>query len=133
MEKRRIIDLQGSGGAFTPVYATKPIRRLRVVESLLTSLGAANVPQGLNYQVRNDGTPNGFTQLMATSSPSGAGDDLLETIQLGSDFSAHQGQGEWIGSGPTDIIGAGMQAGTQMINLRSATATPTSVTVIEYD
>jgi hypothetical protein len=51
----RVVDLNASGEAYTPIYATTFCRRIVVEESLLKADGAtAVIPQGLTYQLPND-------------------------------------------------------------------------------
>lgn len=124
MERRRIIDINGSGGAFVAVAATMNIRRMVIRESLLKADGSANTPQGLNYRVANDDTAGGFTTVFAIDKNDG------DQIELGS-LPTHGAQGEVIGSGPTDLVGGSID-GTHLADLRSATANASAVEVIEY-
>jgi hypothetical protein len=135
---KRIIDINGSGGAFISILATSTVRRLVVDESQITSAGAVNVPQGvIDYKLPNDGTANGFTTIFRAGAASegiiGA-EDL--PIVLGSPIGQHEMAGEVIGQLGQPIVGipsANIAAATTMIQVRSATATGTSVVVTEYN
>ena len=137
-----ILDINGSGGAFVSIVAKSTVRRLIVRESTLTAAGVANTLQGLlQYKVPNDNTANGFTTIFSE-----AGANTLTTqgnvveaeIVIGGDRTQHLEMGEIIGQLPQPIVGMpaaqqAAQAATTMIQLRSGTATGTSVTVTEYN
>jgi hypothetical protein len=130
MVKSRIKDINGSGGDFIAIAATWTIRRMVVTESLLKEDGSANVPQGLDYRKRNDGTAAGFTTVFEIG-PMTDPDSVAQQIVLGTQTdSAYNGIGETIGTGPQPLVG-GSQDGTHMVDLRSATATATSVVIEE--
>jgi len=137
---RRIIDINGSGGDFVSILATSTVRRLVVDESQVTSAGVANVPQGvIDYKLPNDGTANGFTTVFrSTEGDEGIIGSSSLPIVLGNPVAQHEFQGETIGQLAQPIVGlpAAQQAAassTTMIQLRSGTATGTSVVVTEYN
>ena len=137
---KRIIDIHGSGGAFVSILATSTVRRLVVDESQITSAGAANAPQGaIDYKLPNDGTANGFTTVFrATAADEGIIGAEGLPIVLGNPIGQHEMAGEVIGQLAQPIVGlpAAQQAAaaaTTMIQVRSATATGTSVVVTEYN
>jgi len=137
-----VLDINGSGGAFVSVLAKSTVRRLIIKESTLTAAGGANTLQGLlQYRVPNDNTANGFTTIFTEA---GANDvtaqgNITEAeIVLGGDRTQHLEMGEIIGQLAQPIVGMpaaqqAAQAATTMIQLRSGTATGTSVMVIEYN
>ena len=137
---KRIIDINGSGGAFVSILATSTVRRLVVDESQITSAGAANVPQGvIDYKLPNDGTANGFTTVFrATAADEGIIGAEGLPIVLGNPIGQHEMAGEVIGQLAQPIVGlpAAQQAAaaaTTMIQVRSGTATGTSLVVTEYN
>ena len=137
-----IVDINGSGGAFVPIIAKSTVRRLIVRESTITSAGVANTLQGLlQYKVPNDNTPNWFTTIFSEAGANtltAQGNVVEAEIVLGGDRTQHLEMGEIIGQLAQPIVGMpatqqAAQAATTMIQLRSGTATGTSVTVIEYN
>ena len=137
-----ILDINGSGGAFTPVIAKSTVRRLIIDESTVTSNGAANTLQGiLQYKIPNDNTANGFTtifQEVGANTQAAQGNVEVAEIIIGSDRTKHEPMGEIIGQLPQPIVGlpAAQQAAmaaTTMVQLRSGTATGTSVRIIEFN
>jgi hypothetical protein len=127
-----ILDINGSGGAFTAVVARSTVRQLVIQESQLTSTGAANALQRIiDYQIPNDGTPNGFTTIFRQ-----AEDGTVVTIEQGSPVGQRGPWGEIIGQLGQPIIGqpnGQLTTATTMIKLRSGTATGTSVLVTELN
>jgi len=127
--KQRIVDLNGSAGAYVALLATILLRRVVVQESLLTSTGAANTPQGLTYTL--PGSTQTF-QLPVPTTTQEPGEFPKIEIPDREDMSFHQAYGNVIGNGP-DTPGAGVAPtlATTLMTLRSATATATSVLVTE--
>jgi hypothetical protein len=137
-----ILNINGSGGAFVPIIAKSTVRRLIVRESTITSAGVANTLQGLlQYKVPNDNTANGFTTIFSEAGANtiaAQGNVVEAEITLGGDRTQHMEMGEIIGQLAQPIVGlpAAQQAAaaaTTMMQIRSGTATGTSVTVIEYN
>lgn len=112
--KQRLVSINGSGGAFVIIRATTMCRRVEVIEDASANAG---VKQGLAYQVANDGTLNGFTNTFAA--------DPVDEPVVVRDF------GAVIGNGP-DASGGFTIPATQVINVRSLSATATVVRVTEY-
>lgn len=125
----RIVDINGSGGAFIPILAQSVVRRLKITESPLTAAGAANVLQGsMEYQIPNDDTPNGFTTVFDASIA------VSEGLELGSEIVQKGPWGEIIGQPGQPQIGVpGGTPATTMILVRSGTATGTSIVVTELN
>ena len=134
--QKRIVDINGSGGAFVPILATTTSTRVVIDESQVTSAGVANVPQGvIDYQIPNDGTPNGFTTAFrATQGPEGVLGAATLPIVLGNPLDGGK-RGDIIGQVGQPIAGAGgfVSTATVLIKLRSGSATATSVVVTEYN
>jgi hypothetical protein len=135
---RYIVDINGSAGAFVQILAKSPVRRVTIEESPITSAGVNNPLQGLiDYQIPNDNTPNGFTTVFrAVGGNTEAAEGQVEVakIMLGNPIAQHAEGGEIIGNGPNVIVGMiGGTPATQLANVRSGTATATSVMVTEYN
>lgn len=133
---RRIVDINGDGGAWVSILATTTSRRVVIDESQITAEGVANVPQGIiQYQIPNDGTPNGFTTIFeATQGTQGIEGAATLPIELGNPVSSRGERGEIIGQVGQPIVGVpGGTSATVLIKLRSGTATPTSVLISEYN
>lgn len=132
---RYLLDINGSGGAFTPILAKSPVTRLVVDESQITAEGATNVPQGvIDYQIPNDDTASGFGEtLRAVAASSDIIGSASLPIVLGNPIRQHGGGGEIIGQPGQPIVGFGTTAATTMILVRSGTATGTTVMVTEYN
>lgn len=128
MVRRRIININGTGGDYVAIAATMAIRRMVIRESLVKEDGSAATPQGLTYRVRDDNTAAGFTTVFAV--PAVVTDPVLPPIELGS-LPTNSAQGDVIGSGPQPTLGGSLD-GTHMADVRSATATATAVEVEEY-
>lgn len=125
MPKTRLVNVNGSGGAFVTISATSVTRRVEVIED-----GSANagVGQGLAYQF-DDGfgtTPNvPNTTVTYTIEPQ------TEPIILGEVVPFGMGYGRVIGTPPDNSGGYSIPA-TPLINVRSASATATVVRVSEF-
>lgn len=135
---KQIIDINGSGGAWVSIMATSTVRRLVVDESQITAEDAANTPQGvIDYRIPNDGTPKGFTTIFrASASDEGIIGAEGLPIVLGNPIGQHEMAGEVIGQLGQPIVGiptANIAAATTMIQVRSGTATGTSLVVTEYN
>lgn len=135
---KRIVDINGSAGAFVPILATTTCRRLVIDESQITSAGATNVPQGvIDYKLPNDDSANGFTVVFrATQGAEGVIGAATLPIVLGNPVGQFGMAGEIIGQLGQPIVGMPANTpttATVMIQLRSGSATATSVTVVEYN
>lgn len=125
-----VIDLNGTGGAYTNIVATGPLRRFKIYESLLKADGTTAVtPQGLTY------TLFGGTQVFQLPAPSTTNEPSeFPKIEIpdGDDASFHGWQGNVLGNGP-DKPGAGVAPtlATVLAAVRSATSTATSVVVYQ--
>ena len=138
--KKRIIDINANNGAFVSVPATTTSRRVVIDESPITSAGVANTLQNsIQYQISNDGTPNGFTTVFqADNSAEGIIGATGLPIVIGNPMAGHEALGEIVGQVAQQIVGlpAAQQAAAQattIIKLRSGTATATSVVVTEFN
>lgn len=118
MAKTRLITLNGSGGAFTPVSATQVTRRAEIIED------GSVTAQGLQYQF-SDGSATPFTTVYTILPPA-------QPIFLGTPIPQSAGYGMVVGT-PPDASGGYTIAATLLINLRSATSTTTTVRVTEHD
>ncbi len=118
--RTRLIPINGSGGAFTPVYATMVTRRVEVVEDFSANGG---VGQGIAYHIDDSQTPP-FTTVYEIAPQS-------EPLILGEPIPQETGYGRVIGT-PPDNSGGYAIAATLLCNLRSATATSTTVRVTEF-
>jgi hypothetical protein len=119
--RTRLIDINGSGGAWTAVYATQPTRRVEILEDYSANAG---VGQGLAYQFDDGETPK-FTTVYQVA-------PQTEPIVLGDPIPQNHGYGLIIGRG-ADASGGYSLAATLLANLRSASATSTVVRVTEFD
>jgi|SRR5882724_6749871 len=130
----RLIDLP-AGGGFSPVSATGPVRGWECRESVLTSTGAANTPQGFKVQIPNDGSVAGFATTFARPAPSVTNEPGEFPIWRERNLiSEHAMVGEVIG-GPGGAAGAGIGTlpATVLCNLASLTATATTIEFWEFD
>jgi hypothetical protein len=121
MPHTRLISLNGSGGAFTAVFATQVTRRVEIIED-----GSANsgIGQGLAYQF-NDGSSTPFTTTYTI-------EPQTEPIILGNPIPTGTGYSPVIGT-PAENSGGYSLAATLLINLKSASTTSTVVRVTEFD
>ena len=121
MAHTRLINLNGSAGAFVAVSATQVTRRVEIIED-----GSANggTGQGLAYQF-NDGSSTPFTTTYTIEPQS-------EPIVLGAPIPQQHGYGLVIGT-PPDNSGGYAIAATLLINLKSALTSATIVRVTEFD
>lgn len=117
----RLVTLNGTGGAFVVVRATTLCRRVEILEDFSANAG---VGQGLQFQLPNDGTVAGFTTTF-TIAPQ------TEPIILQETVAEARGRGAFIGNG-ADASGGYTLVATQIINLRSASATGTVVRISEF-
>lgn len=121
MAKTRLINLNGSGGAFVPVSATQVTRYVEVIED-----GSANAGVGQGLQVQfNDGSTTPFTTTYTI-------EPVSEPFKLGTPVPFGAGYGLVIGT-PPDNSGGYAIAATLLCNLRSASATATIVKFTEFD
>jgi hypothetical protein len=119
--RTRLIAINGSAGAFTPVFATQPTRRVEILEDFSANAG---IGQGLAYQF-DDGQMPHFTTIYEIA-------PQTEPIVLGDPIPQNHGFGLIVGRGP-DASGGYTLAATLLINLRSVTTTGTVVRVTEFD
>lgn len=119
--RTRLINLNANSGAYTPVYATQVTRRVEIIED-----GSANagVGQGIIYQF-DDGSTTPFTTAY-TILPQ------TEPLVLGDPIPENHGYGLVIGK-PAESSGGYELPATLLCNLKSASATPTTVRVTEFD
>jgi hypothetical protein len=120
----RLIDI-GANGAGTKVYATGPTRGWRVFESVITAGGANNAPQGFQIKIPNDNSASGFTTWFAR-----AADVPFDQRNF---ISEHAAYGE-VFAGPgnaTPGLGIGATAATLLCIIQSATATATTIEIVE--
>jgi hypothetical protein len=120
---RQNIDILATG-TFTVVLATGPVTYVKVKESQVTAEGAANVPQGFQYQLWINST--------STWGP------LLETIPdevmtIGDEMTSGSRHGSIVGNGP-QTLGMGMPPtpATPLFRAQALTATATSLEVTQY-
>lgn len=122
--KTKLVNVNGSAGAFVTYSATSVCRKLTVIED---GSGAAGVGQGLAYQY-DDG--NGTTPNVPNTAVTYTIEPQTEPIILGESVPWGEGYGRVIGT-PADNSGGYSIAATPLINLRSASATATVVRVTE--
>jgi len=134
---RYLLDINADSGAFVAVLAKSPLRRLVVRESTIKADGSANTLQGLiQYRIPNDDTDAGFTtvfQAAGGNDTTAQGDVNAAEITLGSPNTAFGPWGELLGNGPNVIVGIGETPATHLIDLRSGTATGTTVEITEFN
>ena len=121
MARTRLITLNGSTFGFTPVFATQVARRVEIIEDGSSNAG---VGQGLIYQF-NDGSATPFTTDYQIA-------PQTEPIILGTPVPQGAGYGLVIGTPPDKSGGYSIPA-TLLINLKSASASATTVRVTEFD
>jgi hypothetical protein len=132
---RRLITV-GAPSAPTAIYATGPTRAWRIIESPLTTTGAAQTSTGFQVQIPNDTSANGFTQWFgrpvwnANVSPS---DQYFENWNQ---VSAHGPYGE-VFAGPGNTQAAGIGGPTQATLLCNVQAlvgagSGTTIEIVEY-
>lgn len=128
----QVIDIAAVGG-LTPLLATGPVRYIKAMESTLTAAGAANATlQGFEYQLVNpDGTVGPWVPVNTPTAESG--DPVYTTMEIGDPMALQGSFGSILGHGP-QALGMGLpeQPATTLCNIRSATATPTSIIVTQY-
>ncbi|HUD21849.1 MAG TPA: hypothetical protein VMQ60_03310 [Acidobacteriaceae bacterium] len=118
MAHTRLINLNGSAGAFVAVSATQVTRRFDIIED------GSVTAQGIQMQFADGNTPP-FTTIRTVLPPA-------QPVTLGTPIPWGHGYGLVIGT-PPDNSGGYAIAATLLCNLRSATATATTVAVTEYD
>lgn len=117
---KQIIDIPAAG-TLQDILLTGPADYVEIVESQLTSAGAANVPQGFQYKLPNDEFVRLFEKIPG------------QTLEIGDRQGHYKGRGSVLGNGP-DTPGAGVppRAATVVAKVQSLTATPTSVEVTQW-
>ncbi len=133
-----LLAINGDAGAFVAVQAKSTVRRLVVEESPIKTDGTAQTLQGLlQYQIPNDGSASGFTTIFAAvggNTEAAEGTVVVAKIELGNPVAQIGGLGEIIGQLGQPITGLTTPAAaTTMIQLRSGTATATTVKITEYN
>jgi hypothetical protein len=134
---RYLLAINGSGGVFIPVLAKSTVRRLVIKESPITVTGTTQALQGvLDYTLPNDDTAAGFTTIFRAvggNTETTEGQVITAQIELGSP-NTNLSFGEIIGQVGQQIVGLpSVNPATTMIQLRSGTATATTVEVTEYN
>ncbi len=119
--KTRLVAINGSGGAFTPISATQICRRVDIVED---ASGAAGVAQGLAYQY-DDGQVPAFTAIYEIAPAN-------EPLRIGDSIAEGNAFGPVVGI-PAQSSGGSSTPATLLCRLRSLTATGTVVRVTEWD
>jgi hypothetical protein len=125
---KQIIDINNNVGALTPIYATGPVTRFVVRESLVTAEGETNAPQGLLYTLPGNAQTFAIPAASTTNDP---GDFPAIEIPDREDSGYHAHERFVIGMGP-DSPGAGVAPsvnGTLLCSVKSLTGTATSVQV----
>lgn len=135
-----LLAVNGDAGAFINVVARSTVRRLVIEESTVKPDGTAQTLQGLlQYKIPNDGTSAGFTtvfQAAGANTIAAEGQVIPAKIELGNKPGQIAAFGEIIGQLGQPIVGnnpPGNTAATIMAQLRSGTATATTVLVTEYN
>lgn len=118
MAKTRLITLNGNGGAFVPVLATQVTRYIEIIED------GSVTAQGIQVQFADGNTPP-FTTIRTVLPPA-------EPFKLGTPVPFGTGYSLVIGTPPDNSGGYAIPA-TLLCNLRSATATGTTVAFTEFD
>jgi hypothetical protein len=118
MARTRLIAINGNAGAFTPVFCTQVTRRVDVIED------GSVTAQGIQYQFADEDTPQYTT--VYTILPA------AEPLEFGTPVPWGKGYGLVFGTPPDNSGGYSIPA-TLLFNLRSATATGTTVRVTEHD
>lgn len=134
---RRLIDINGDAGAFITVYATGPVRAWRVQESIIKLAdGSAVTPQGFVIQIPNDGTAApGFNTSFARPAASEANEPgEFPYFENWNHISEHGPVGEVFANvgNPTAGSGIGATNAIALFNIRSLTATATTIEIVEY-
>ena len=118
MSHTRLININGSAGAFVPVSATQVTRYVEIIED------GSVTAQGIQVQFADGQTPP-FTQIRTVLPPA-------QPFKLGTPVPFGHGYGLVIGTPPDNSGGYSIPA-TLLCNLRSATATGTTVAFTEFD
>lgn len=125
MANVRTIAINGNAGAYTTVLATQVTRRVEIVEDYSANAG---VGQGLEYNLPDN-------KSLDPANPAWLGPFEIapqtEPIILGEPVPQGAGYGTVLGHGP-DASGGYTLAATPLIQIRSATATSTTIRVSEF-
>lgn len=125
MAKVRTIAINGNGGAYTTVFATQVTRRVEILEDYSANAGTG---QGLEYNLPDPASSN-------LANPSWDGPFAIapqtEPIVLGEPIPQGAGYAPVLGHGP-DASGGYELPATPLIQIRSATATGTTIRVSEF-
>jgi hypothetical protein len=126
MAHTRLITINGSAGAYTTVLATQVTRRVEIIEDYSAIVNGVN--QGLQYNLPDPKSPD-------PGNPIWLGPFSIapqsEAIILGEPIPQGTGYGTVIGHGP-DASGGFIIAATPLIQIRSASATATTIRVSEF-
>ena len=120
---KKITDILANG-TWTVILATGPVVYVSVKESQVNSVGAANVPQGFQYQLW-DTNARAWSQTLETIPG--------ELLTIGDEMTQGSLHGSIIGNGP-QTLGMGMPptAATPLFRAQSITATATSLEVSQF-
>jgi hypothetical protein len=124
MQKTRQLAINGSGGAFTKIRTTITAFRMLIQEDKAANAGVA---QGLQYQMATTvGIDVTYGATLETAEP-------IEIVGSAGDTNPHK---EPIGSGgssPNPVAPGGpVTTGTIILQIKSATATPTTIDITEW-
>ena len=134
---RRLIDI-GANGAPTNIFATGPVRGWVIRESMISAEAAGNVPQGFQIKIPNDGSVAGFQTLFQRDAPvqdsvAPVGYTDFPIFENWNHIAEHGPVGEVFGgAGGVSGSGIGTTAPTLLAVIQSATATATTIEIVEY-
>ena len=134
---RRLIDI-GALGAPTNILATGPTRGWVIRESIITAEGAANVPQGFQIKIPNDGTVPGFQTWFQRDAPiqnsmAPVGYSDFPFFENWNHISEHGPYGEVFGgAGNAQPSSIGATLATLLALIQSATEAPTTIEIVEF-
>ncbi|MGP8225504.1 MAG: hypothetical protein ACLQGT_05050 [Terracidiphilus sp.] len=134
---RRLIDINGDAGAYVTINATGPTRAWRIQESIVKGAdGSAVTPQGFTVLIPNDGTAApGFNQVFARPAALIADEPgEFPYFENWNHVAEHGPVGEVMGGPGNANSGSGIGAttATPLCKVRSLTATPTTIEIVEY-
>jgi hypothetical protein len=125
MARVRTIAINANTRAYTTVLATMPTRRVEILEDYSANAG---VGQGLQYMLPDNSSSD-------PSNPTWDGPFSIapqtEPVILGEPVPQGHGYGAVLGHGP-DASGGYTLAATPLIQIRSASATDTTIRVSEF-
>jgi hypothetical protein len=123
---KKVIDIVATGANWTVILSTGPVVYAIVKESLVTSAGVANVPQGILYQLWD-------TNARAWGPTLASGSAQIPAFTIGDEMTSASSHGSTIGQGP-QTLGMGLPAtpATPLFRAQSLTATATSLEVSQF-